>query len=302
MQGGDTSFPEAELSRIHAPAPRAFGQKEGDMKRLMMGAFLVLFVSQAAQAISAPVRFTFRKGEKLTYSVRMRSSGAPEGKPAFQSDLSGIVVLETLNVRPDGSAQIKVTCSGKGTIISGDESVDLDEGLPDPLVILVKSDGAIAEFRDLDSQRTYLLNSMFDLLNAGNTVRSLLFGEYTMFGLQLPPKMPSAGGAWKGVRKREMGRGSADLTKTWVEMVPEAISFKRTRTGKYHNVTCLEITSLSARRFDMPDQRRYASGTWYFDGATGRVVGFESHLRKWGPNKADDDCTISLAKVEPAGH
>jgi len=272
------------------------------MRQLMAGLLFVLLLSQAAQATAAPVGFTFRKGEKLTYAVDLRTSGSAPGKGTYESDLSGEAVFETLKVRPDGTAEVRMTCSGKGKMVAGSGSLAYEETAVAPILLLVKPDGAISEFRDLNGHKTYLIKAGFDLLNAGAGLRMYLVGTYTMFGLQLPSKTPAPGGKWTGAHKAEHGSGAGggfDLSKMKVELKSEPILFSLAGTSKYHEVACLTISSPSAVRFDMPGNPHGVAGTWYFDAASGRVVGFESHLKQWGTDKVDFDYTVSLTEVKP---
>ena len=271
------------------------------MRRLMAGVCFVLLFSQVVQATAAPVGFTFRKGEKLTYAVELRTSGSAAGKGTYKGDLSGEAVFEALKVRPDGTAEVKMTCSGKGKMVAGSESVAYEETPVAPILLLVKPNGTISEFRDLNGHKTYLIKAGFDLLNAGVGLRMYLVGMYTVFGLQLPSKTPAPGGKWTGAHKTEHGSGSGegfDLSKMKVELESEPIVFHLAGTNEYHEVACLTISSPSAVRFDMPGNPHGVTGTWYFDAANGRVVGFESYLKQWGTDKVDFDYTVSLTKVE----
>ena len=273
------------------------------MRRPMAGVFFVVLFSQVLNATAAPVGFTFRKGEKLTYAVDVRTSGSPAGKGTYKSDLSGEAIFETLRVRPDATAELRMTCSGKGKLVAGGESLAFKDTPSKPIVLLVQSNGAITEFRDRNGRKTYLVKEPdWGLMNTGAMLETYLAGTYTMFGLQLPSKTPAAGGKWTGAHKTEHGSGSGedfDFSKMKVELKSEPIVFSLAGTTKYHEVAYLKISSPSAVGFDMPGNPRGVSGTWYFDAANGRVVGFETHLKQWGTDKVDFDYTISLTKVEP---
>jgi hypothetical protein len=281
------------------------------MKRLMPAVFLVLLFSAAVQAAPTPVRFTFRKGEKLTYAIDLHLSARAaakdtsplSGKSAYRGDLSGEAVLETLEVKADGTAVVKLSCSGKGKMFAGSESIDYTDTPPQPLLMVVRPDGTLLEFRTPKGQKTGLMQAGgLDLLSAGATFQMYLAGSYTVFGLQLPPKTPVPGEKWTGAHQKEEYTGGGedfDVSKMKLELKSEPIVFNLTATTKYHDVPCLTITSPTAVRFDMAGNPHGVPGTWYFDAAQGRVVGFESHLKQWGTDKVDFDYTISLKNVAP---
>jgi len=269
------------------------------MRLLVACAVLVAVFSQAAQAVTAPVGFRFQPGETLTYAVELRSRGeAPGQGGTYSAEASGRAVFETSSVRPDGTATVNMACSGSGKMTAGTESIPYGDAPMKPLVLVLRPDGTIAEFENSSGGKTYLVTGGYNMWDVGTILATYLIGSYTMFGLELPAEMPTAGKTWTGAHKNEVLKGP-DPETLKVELESEPITFELQGTRTYHEVSCLAITSPAALKFSMPGNPEHVSGTWYFDGAKGRLVGFECHLENWGTDRLDFDYTVTLVKAEP---
>jgi hypothetical protein len=263
---------------------------------------LAVCVLAAASSQSGP-RFVFQKGDVLTYQVHcsMKGTSATGGeKAAYASALEGKLVLTVQSVRADGTAEVKLTATGKGKITMADETMPLDEEPASPLIAVVKPNGAIVELRDERGEKTGLLQSMENLFGASTQIQTLLIFNYTLFGLQLPAKLPAPGKSYAGTYKQEHGTGADfDSMKIQLQNVPQKFVYKG--PGKYEGRDCLVFTC------EMKASGPQNTGisiptTFYFDDKEGRLLAVEQHAKNLGREKMTIDETVRLVvPMKPPG-
>jgi hypothetical protein len=242
-----------------------------------------------ANAAGAP-RYSFREGQKLTYQVALHSVTHAGPQAGDRTDVEGKAVLEVRSVDKKGVAEIAVTASGKGKIVSR-----MLTGLPPALqtepytlIFTVKPNGSITGLRDADgNQATGIGLFGATMTNAGAALEMLALGGYTLFGFQLPQKVPAPGKQYTGYTQEENTKfNQGGVTSLELKPVPVKYTFVGPRKYKGHD--CLAFSGNST---GVPQ-------VFYFDDKSGQLVGIESHVKKAGASKTDADLTAVLVKVE----
>jgi len=238
-------------------------------------------------------RFSFRKGEKLTYKISYHTLAHAGSSAGASQDLEGQAVLNVRSVRGDGTAVIELVTSGKGRIAMRGQTLETESAPPSHIVAFVKPDGSVSELRGLSGKQSALLRPGLGLLNAGDQGQVFVLGTYTLFGLQLPDKLPPPGGKWIAHQKQEHNR-SPELDPRRAELEPTPVEFTFVGRREYHGRACLEF-SANTRFTGIPGG---LPTTFYFDNAKGQLAGMELHVAKFGPEQVDVDRSAVLVKVE----
>lgn len=223
----------------------------------------------APSAAKAPL-FLFHKGEKLTYDL---------GAGRESSDWR--VVLRVLNLRDDGTAEIElVTWKPR-------------------FIIAVKPDGQIIRVQDTLGKPATLLKKPSDTKTPLPVLATLdlapmsVAGTYTLFGLQLPARLPARGGRWTGRQKEEFIAGAGPNFKAGIKDVSATYTYEGPRM--YKGRDCLVFVGRT-RAYGATSPRRF-----YFDNAKGQLVGCEVQEKRRGAQRARAYPIFALVKVEQPG-
>ena len=249
-----------------------------------------LAAAPMANAAGAP-RFSFREGQKLTYQMALHTVTHAGPQAGDRSDVQGKAVLEVRSVDNEGIAEIAVTASGKGRIVSrmlmGGSPPALHTE-PYALVFTVKPNGSITGLQDADgNQATGIGLFRPAMTNAGATLEMQVISGYTLFGFQLPEKLPAPGKEYTGYTKEENTQFNQGGV-TSLELKPVPVKYTFVGPRKYKGRDCL---AFSGKTTGLPE-------VFYFDDKNGQLVGLESHAKKAGPGKTDSDISAVLVKGE----
>jgi hypothetical protein len=270
------------------------------MTRSVMAALLCCCVL-APSALAAPPqrgpRFVFKQGDVLTYDVHisMKGTSSSGGQAAGYASLAdGNLMLTVRSLRADGTAEIQLTATGKGKMTVGGESTALDEEPATPLIAVVRPNGAIVEVRDTKGKKTSLFESMENLFAAGTQIQMLLIGNYALFGLQLPAKLPAVGGQWTGTYKAEQGSSkSLNLEDMKIELKSVPVTFVYKGPGKYEGRPCFVFTG-EPKIYESAGAKFGIPTAFYFDDNAGRLLALEQHAKNVGKDRATVDETVKL--------
>ena len=254
------------------------------------------FLGQAeVMAAAGGPRFSFHKGEKLTYEMDLHTLSHGGGIPGGRQDISGEAVLRVLNVETDGTAEIELLTRGKGRVTFGTETIqpiEIKQGEPSHIVLIVKPDGSIAQFRDTGGNPTAaVMRPGFNMLNGGDVVQAYIVGTYTLFGLLLPSRLPAREGKWTGYRKEEFS-SLPNMSHVQLKKVPATYTFTGAREYKGRNRV---VISGSVPNVGMENG---LPTRFYFDSAKGQLVGREARVKRFGRQQADVEWITTLIKVE----
>jgi hypothetical protein len=240
----------------------------------------------------AAPRFRFREGQVLTYKTEQHGTQRDKSGE-LKSSLEGTIVLRVLKVKADGTADVKATVSGQGSILSAGEAVKLKGGAPREVVMTVRPDGSIVGLKTTRGAR-YTFASLWEEeeIAGRDAVLTGFAMSYALFGLNLPKQLPPAGGKWTGYQKQEQMKGSdlSDMSKMEFSLSQVPIAYTYKGSKKYQGRTCLVFAYTQT---DMSG--RSAPHTIYFDAAEGVIVGREMHLKKDG--WVYDDVTRLVSKL-----
>jgi hypothetical protein len=126
-----------------------------------------------------------------------------------------------------------------------------------------------------------------------------LLSDYALAGIQLPGALPSPGGSWTGVHRKELGHGRRDAEMT-VSLQAKTTTFKYTSTSAYKGRRCAIIKCQAALTGSFRSGKNDIPGTYYFDVAEGRLVGVEVHAQDLGGEQGKTDYSAVLANVTAA--
>ena len=249
-----------------------------------------LAAAPMANAAGAP-RYSFREGQKLTYQMALHTFAHAGPQAGDRTDVEGKAVLEVRSVDNKGIAEIAVTASGKGKIVSrmlmGGRAQALQTE-PYTLILTVKPNGSITGLQDADgNQATGIGLFRPAMTNAGAALGVWMVSGYTLFGLQLPDKLPTPGKQYTGYQQEELTQFN-ERGLTSFELKPLPVKYTFVGPRKYKGRDCL---AFSGKTGGLP-------GAFYFDDKNGQLVGLESHVKKAGASKTDADATAVLVKVE----
>lgn len=257
--------------------------------------------SRAWAASSAAPRFVFRVGEKLNYKLSFHAQSRGEAGEQSGAALDGGATFRVLKVQPDGTAQIELTTVGAGHITIKGESIMLDSAAPKVVVLTVKPDGSIVRLQDSRGKPTSVLTPDLNFFEAATAVQGYVVGSHTMFGLQLPSRLPAPGKMWNGFQQEEHilasgGSGALDASSFSTELKRVPVTYTYLGKRQYKGVSCqafffiLPSSSASGRGSQIAE-------TVFFDAARGRVVGLDSQgMTSQGTMKL----TVSLETPAPA--
>ena len=244
-------------------------------KRLVVAGMMLILLSvalagcqrttaPAPSAAKAPL-FLFHKGEKLTYDL---------GAGRESSDWR--VVLRVLSVRDDGTAEIDSTIAGHRVII------------------VVKPNGQIARLQDTNGRPTTFARKPPDTKAKAAVLLDLpqmaVAGTYTLFGLQLPARLPGRGGHWTGYQKEEFIAGLSPHFKVGIKDVSATYTYEGPRM--YKGRDCLVFVGRT-RAYGATSPRRF-----YFDNAKGQLVGCEVQEKQRATGRTRAQPIFTLVKVE----
>ena len=245
-----------------------------------------LAAANVASAAGAP-HFSFREGERLTYhySRHMLAHGGPP--TVRREDVEGQVVLQVRRVSSDGTAEIEMVASGKGRVVR-DKTTDLT-GEPWAIVFDVNRNGSIAALQDVNGN-AITLEAWIGAVSAGAMIERFSVAlTYALFGLQLPDKLPPAGGEWTGYHQRTVTVGQEES----IRLEPVSVRFTFVGPRKYKGRDCLVFSTKPGAAGEL-----HFPTVFYFDNTNGRLVASETHLKKLGASKRDVDISVVLVKVE----
>lgn len=257
--------------------------------------------SRAWAASSAAPRFVFRVGEKLNYKLSFHAQSRGEAGEQSGAALDGGATFRVLKVQPDGTAQVELTTFGAGHITIKGESIALDSAAPKVVVLTVKPDGSIVRLQDSRGKPTSVLTPDLNFFEAATAVQGYVVGSHTMFGLQLPSRLPAPGKMWNGFQQEEHilasgGSGALDASSFSTELKRVPVTYTFLGKRQYKGVSCLALF------FILPSSSASGRGsqiaeTVYFDAVRGRVVGIDSQgMTSQGTMKL----TVSLVTPAPA--
>lgn len=238
--------------------------------------------------------FLFRASQKLTYQIAydfVTHAGVQAGDKA---ELNGQAVLHVRSVNSDGTAEIEMVASGRGEHVSrlftGGQPTRLQTE-PWTLVLTMKSDGSITSLKDADGNQAAAIGLIRPAMtNAGAVLELQTITSYTLFGLQLPHKLPAPGAQWTGHQQNEETQFS-DSSLVSVKLKPVTVKYTFVGSRKYKGRDCLMFSTKADGLLSYP-------ATFYFDSKAGQLVGFEMHVKKAGADKTDLDLSAVLVKVE----
>lgn len=244
-----------------------------------------------ANAAGAP-RFSFREGQELTYQMALHTFAHAGPQAGDRTDVEGKAVLEVRSVDNKGIAEIAVTASGKGKIVSR----MLTGGSPPALqterytlVFTVKPNGSITGLRDADgNQATGIGLFGAAMTSAGAALEMCMVSGYTLFGFQLPQELPAPGKQYTGYTQEENTKFNQGGV-TSLELKPVPVKYTFVGPREYKGRDCLAFSGKEPT--GLPE-------AFYFDDKNGQFVGLESHVKKAGADKTDSDISVVLVKVE----
>jgi len=224
--------------------------------------------------VSAGPRFIFRPGEVLAY--RWEEKG-PEVEGVYRG--KGTLTVRTLAVTTGGIGKIEVSAQGAGRIFTGGRWAPLSPGSTPPVIALVKSDGTITQLQDDKGQQLTFVGMISRVVGAqgmnagaGGVVPAL--GMYRLLGLQLPARIPAAGGTYPGFAYLEHIKTSVvgGETRDTVSLEVQPATFTFLGSTSRRGTACLAFLCPAATLRLEP---RQVAVKVCFDPTGGRVVAYE---------------------------
>ena len=191
----------------------------------------------------------------------------------------GTLTLRTLAVTTGGIGKIEVSAQGAGRIFTGGRWAPLSPGSTPPVIALVKSDGTITQLQDDKGQHLTLMGMIGRVfgaqgMNGGAGAVGSVLVMYRLLGLQLPARIPAAGGTYPGFLYEECikhvvvgGKGTDTVS---LEVHP--VTFKFLGSTSRGGTACLAFLCPQST---LRSELRQAGVKVYFDPAGGRVVAYE---------------------------
>jgi hypothetical protein len=238
--------------------------------------------SASIAALAAPPQLIFHKGDVLVYDVTVREDG--------ENLLDGAATLTVLEVKPDGTASIKLDIIGTGKMDINNKMTALPKS-SSSVIMIVKPNGTISQFLNSAGQPVSIKERRKSLFDASGLVSERVDVMRTLFGLQLPSKEIAPGDKWTGTQQEESA-SSADFEHWQTKLTPITINYNCTGTRQYQGRNYLVIT------YSLPDMGPFGDlpTKIYFDPVLGQVAG--TAVGEVTPKDAD---TVLLKSYTPAG-